>query len=115
VDGLVADAVFSAVGSLGDRSASVLTRLFATRVAGPASPRRAGTLVGSAPGRAWCAGRRERPRLCHRGRTLHPPAAGLPRWVHVRTVSKSLGTDLRRAAAACDATTSARHDGRLLL
>ncbi|MCI3277677.1 aminotransferase class I/II-fold pyridoxal phosphate-dependent enzyme [Streptomyces cylindrosporus] len=41
--------------------------------------------------------------------------SGLPRWVHVRTVSKFLGTDLRWAAAACDATTLARHDGRLLL
>lgn len=40
---------------------------------------------------------------------------GLTRWVHVRTVSKFLGTDLRWAAAACDATTLARHDGRLLL
>ncbi|MEU0074705.1 aminotransferase class I/II-fold pyridoxal phosphate-dependent enzyme [Streptomyces sp. NPDC006332] len=40
---------------------------------------------------------------------------GLPRWVHVRTVSKFLGTDLRWAAAACDATTLARHDRRLLL
>ncbi|MET7383319.1 aminotransferase class I/II-fold pyridoxal phosphate-dependent enzyme [Streptomyces sp. NPDC005526] len=40
---------------------------------------------------------------------------GLPRWVHVRTVSKFLGADLRWAAAACDATTLARHDGRLLL
>ncbi|WP_280888472.1 hypothetical protein [Streptomyces sp. LBL] len=40
---------------------------------------------------------------------------GLTRWVHVRTVSKSLGTDLRWATAACDATTLARHDGRLLL
>jgi DNA-binding transcriptional MocR family regulator len=42
-------------------------------------------------------------------------SGGLPRWVHVRTVSKFLGTDLRWAAAACDATTLARHDGRLLL
>ncbi|MGW2570973.1 aminotransferase class I/II-fold pyridoxal phosphate-dependent enzyme [Streptomyces sp. NPDC001537] len=42
-------------------------------------------------------------------------ARGLTRWVHVRTVSKFLGTDLRWAAAACDATTLARHDGRLLL
>ncbi|MDH6217265.1 aminotransferase class I/II-fold pyridoxal phosphate-dependent enzyme [Streptomyces pseudovenezuelae] len=42
-------------------------------------------------------------------------AGGLPRWVHVRTVSKFLGTDLRWAAAACDATTLARHDGRMLL
>ncbi|MET9087318.1 aminotransferase class I/II-fold pyridoxal phosphate-dependent enzyme [Streptomyces sp. NPDC004237] len=41
--------------------------------------------------------------------------AGLTRWVHVRTVSKFLGTDLRWAAAACDATTLARHDGLLLL
>ncbi|WP_406370164.1 aminotransferase class I/II-fold pyridoxal phosphate-dependent enzyme [Streptomyces sp. NBC_00647] len=40
---------------------------------------------------------------------------GLSRWVHVRTVSKFLGTDLRWAAAACDPTTLARHDGRLLL
>uniref|UniRef100_UPI000953251E aminotransferase class I/II-fold pyridoxal phosphate-dependent enzyme n=1 Tax=Streptomyces acidiscabies TaxID=42234 RepID=UPI000953251E len=40
---------------------------------------------------------------------------GPARWVHVRTVSKFLGTDLRWAAAACDATTLARHDGRLLL
>jgi len=40
---------------------------------------------------------------------------GLARWVHVRTVSKFLGTDLRWAAAACDPTTLARHDGRLLL
>ncbi|MGW1890641.1 aminotransferase class I/II-fold pyridoxal phosphate-dependent enzyme [Streptomyces sp. NPDC002004] len=42
-------------------------------------------------------------------------SGGLARWVHVRTVSKHLGTDLRWAAAACDATTLARHDGRLLL
>jgi len=42
-------------------------------------------------------------------------ADGPARWVHVRTVSKFLGTDLRWAAAACDATTLARHDGRLLL
>ncbi|MFF4348601.1 aminotransferase class I/II-fold pyridoxal phosphate-dependent enzyme [Streptomyces sp. NPDC001530] len=42
-------------------------------------------------------------------------AGGLARWVHVRTVSKFLGTDLRWAAAACDPTTLARHDGRLLL
>lgn len=42
-------------------------------------------------------------------------AGGLQRWVHVRTVSKFLGTDLRWAAAACDPTTLARHDGRLLL
>jgi len=42
-------------------------------------------------------------------------AAGLTRWLHVRTVSKFLGTDLRWAAAACDPVTLARHDGRLLL
>ncbi|GGY09060.1 aminotransferase class I/II-fold pyridoxal phosphate-dependent enzyme [Streptomyces anandii] len=42
-------------------------------------------------------------------------SGGLTRWVHVRTVSKFLGADLRWAAAACDATTLARHDGRLLL
>ncbi|MFF4397527.1 aminotransferase class I/II-fold pyridoxal phosphate-dependent enzyme [Streptomyces sp. NPDC001480] len=41
--------------------------------------------------------------------------AGPARWVHVRTVSKFLGTDLRWAAAACDPVTLARHDGRLLL
>ncbi|MET8130834.1 aminotransferase class I/II-fold pyridoxal phosphate-dependent enzyme [Streptomyces sp. NPDC005251] len=47
---------------------------------------------------------------------LHTLASGaLNRWVHVRTVSKFLGTDLRWAAAACDPTTLARHDGRLLL
>nr|WP_199808850.1 MULTISPECIES: aminotransferase class I/II-fold pyridoxal phosphate-dependent enzyme [Streptomyces] len=42
-------------------------------------------------------------------------AGGLTRWVHVRTVSKFLGPDLRWAAAACDPITLARHDGRLLL
>ncbi|MGW2959936.1 aminotransferase class I/II-fold pyridoxal phosphate-dependent enzyme [Streptomyces sp. NPDC001220] len=42
-------------------------------------------------------------------------AAGLERWVHVRTVSKFLGTDLRWAAAACDPVSLARHDGLLLL
>lgn len=42
-------------------------------------------------------------------------AAGLARWVHVRTVSKFLGTDLRWAAAACDPVSLARHDGLLLL
>lgn len=42
-------------------------------------------------------------------------AGGLARWVHVRTVSKFLGTDLRWAAAACDPTTLGRHDGRMLL
>ncbi|MFD5757329.1 aminotransferase class I/II-fold pyridoxal phosphate-dependent enzyme, partial [Streptomyces sp. NPDC127044] len=47
---------------------------------------------------------------------LHALAAGgLERWVHVRTVSKFLGTDLRWAAAACDPITLARHDGRMLL
>ncbi|MDN0196340.1 aminotransferase class I/II-fold pyridoxal phosphate-dependent enzyme [Streptomyces sp. S.PNR 29] len=42
-------------------------------------------------------------------------AGALSRWVHVRTVSKFLGADLRWAAAACDPVTLARHDGRLLL
>lgn len=42
-------------------------------------------------------------------------AGHLARWVHIRTVSKFLGPDLRWAAAACDPTTLARHDGRLLL
>ncbi|MGW1067807.1 aminotransferase class I/II-fold pyridoxal phosphate-dependent enzyme [Streptomyces aureus] len=50
------------------------------------------------------------------GAPLHTLTSGdLNRWVHVRTVSKFLGTDLRWAAAACDPTTLARHDGRLLL
>ncbi|WP_030210482.1 GntR family transcriptional regulator [Streptomyces sp. NRRL S-87] len=40
---------------------------------------------------------------------------GLPRWAHVRTASKQLSVDLRWAAMACDPTTLARHDGRLLL
>jgi DNA-binding transcriptional MocR family regulator len=42
-------------------------------------------------------------------------SGGLTRWVHVRTVSKFLGTDLRWAAAACDPVSLARHDGRMLL
>ncbi len=42
-------------------------------------------------------------------------SGGLARWAHVATVTKYLGTDLRWAAAACDATTLARHDGRMLL
>ncbi|MBP8538944.1 aminotransferase class I/II-fold pyridoxal phosphate-dependent enzyme, partial [Streptomyces sp. MK37H] len=43
-------------------------------------------------------------------------AAGPPaRWAQVRTVSKHLGTDLRWGALACDRTTLARHDGRMLL
>jgi DNA-binding transcriptional MocR family regulator len=47
---------------------------------------------------------------------LHSLTVGrLTRWVDVRTVSKFLGTDLQWSAAACDATTLARHDGRLLL
>ncbi|WP_093716215.1 aminotransferase class I/II-fold pyridoxal phosphate-dependent enzyme [Actinacidiphila alni] len=42
-------------------------------------------------------------------------AAGPARWAQIRTVSKHLGTDLRWTAMACDATTLARHDGRMLL
>jgi DNA-binding transcriptional MocR family regulator len=42
-------------------------------------------------------------------------ADGPARWAQIRTVSKHLGTDLRWTAMACDATTLARHDGRLLL
>ncbi|WP_329189114.1 aminotransferase class I/II-fold pyridoxal phosphate-dependent enzyme [Actinacidiphila glaucinigra] len=50
------------------------------------------------------------------GVPLHSLASGgLPRWAQVRTVTKYLGTDLRWAALACDPTTLARHDGRLLL
>ncbi|MGW8365361.1 aminotransferase class I/II-fold pyridoxal phosphate-dependent enzyme [Streptomyces wedmorensis] len=42
-------------------------------------------------------------------------AAGLDRWAQVRTVSKHLGIDLRWAGVACDAVTTARHDGRMLM
>ncbi|MET7760074.1 GntR family transcriptional regulator [Streptomyces sp. NPDC005389] len=42
-------------------------------------------------------------------------AAGLERWAQVRTASKHLGIDLRWAGVACDATTLARHDGRMLM
>lgn len=50
------------------------------------------------------------------GTPLHSlTTGGLPRWVQIRTVTKYLGTDLRWAALACDPTTLARHDGRLLL
>lgn len=42
-------------------------------------------------------------------------ADGPARWAQIRTVSKHLGTDLRWTAMACDPTTLARHDGRLLL
>ncbi|MFF1453593.1 aminotransferase class I/II-fold pyridoxal phosphate-dependent enzyme [Streptomyces sp. NPDC058274] len=50
------------------------------------------------------------------GAPLHTlTSGGLTRWVHVRTVSKFLGTDLRWAAAACDPVSLARHDGRMLL
>ncbi|MDX3230721.1 aminotransferase class I/II-fold pyridoxal phosphate-dependent enzyme [Streptomyces sp. ME19-01-6] len=50
------------------------------------------------------------------GAPLHTlTSGGLARWAQVRTVSKHLGTDLRWAALACDRTTLARHDGRMLL
>lgn len=50
------------------------------------------------------------------GAPLHSlVSGGLARWAQVRTVTKYLGTDLRWAALACDPTTSARHDGRMLL
>ncbi|WP_229899917.1 aminotransferase class I/II-fold pyridoxal phosphate-dependent enzyme, partial [Streptomyces hiroshimensis] len=51
------------------------------------------------------------------GAPLYSLTAGgrLARWAQVRTVTKHLGPDLRWAALACDATTLARHDGRLLL
>lgn len=42
-------------------------------------------------------------------------AGGLERWAQVRTVSKHLSVDLRWAALACDVTTLARHEGRMLL
>lgn len=42
-------------------------------------------------------------------------SGGIARWAQIRTVTKYLGTDLRWAALACDPTTLARHDGRLLL
>lgn len=50
------------------------------------------------------------------GAPAYPLAAGgLPRWAHVRTVSKHLGVDLRWAVLAADPATLARHDGRLLM
>ncbi|WP_413099408.1 aminotransferase class I/II-fold pyridoxal phosphate-dependent enzyme [Streptomyces sp. Inha503] len=69
-------------------------------LAGGGGGGRAGDGVGGAGGRTGSAG---------------GPAGRPARWAHVRTVSKHLGTDLRWGALACDRTTLARHDGRMLL
>jgi DNA-binding transcriptional MocR family regulator len=46
------------------------------------------------------------------GRPLHAVAPAAARWVHVRSLSKSLGPDLRVALLAGDAATVARVEGR---
>jgi DNA-binding transcriptional MocR family regulator len=46
------------------------------------------------------------------GAPLHPVAPASPRWVHVRSLSKSLGPDLRVALLAGDPQTVARIEGR---
>jgi len=46
------------------------------------------------------------------GAPLHPVAPASPRWVHVRSLSKSLGPDLRMALLAGDPGTVARLEGR---